>query len=291
MKIGIKLDCNVPKSAHGRALFGDCDIPLRLRSLDVEAVEIAIEIDTDLRDVIEHAHACCQSGLTVSLHPYTEFSPCNSAYFEKCESHCRKFHSRVFAAAAEIARHQKARVVVNIHAAAGSGDDDRRTLVNRSIEFFKWAKEWCRENVPRVRPVVELQFRPYAGENIIRIGDSYQELYEIVEASGVDACWDFGHAYMNAHRYELPAAPPDHLLSRIAHIHCHDVADSDHHPLVHDRVPWKVFLQAAVGAGFDGTVILEVPPDNFLAAGADSLETSIRRLSNAVSEIVERPGV
>jgi sugar phosphate isomerase/epimerase len=72
---------------------------------------------------------------------------------------------------------------------------------------------------------------------------------------------------MNAERFGLRLDPPDELWPRIVHIHCHDVNEIDHHPLVFDRVPWESMLARALDRGFDGTVVLEVPPENFLAAG------------------------
>ena len=47
MRLGIKFDCDVPKSASGKALFGLREIPFRFRRMGVGAVEIAVDPGTD----------------------------------------------------------------------------------------------------------------------------------------------------------------------------------------------------------------------------------------------------
>jgi len=80
---------------------------------------------------------------------------------------------------------------------------------------------------------------------------------------------------MNTRNFGLPLFPPAEFLRRIIHVHCHDADGEDHQPLVHGNVPWKEFLKKLAAAGFDGTVVLEVPARNFLASGGvESLERS-----------------
>ena len=102
------------------------------------------------------------------------------------------------------------------------------------------------------------------------------------QRAGVGVCWDFGHAWWNTHRYGWPLCPPDALLPRIRHVHCHDVSGpEDHQPLVYGVVPWRDFLKLLHDHGFDGRVILEVPPDQFLkAAGLQSLIDSVEALKS-----------
>jgi sugar phosphate isomerase/epimerase len=117
-----------------------------------------------------------------------------------------------------------------------------------------------------------------------RIGDCYAEHLEVIRRSGVDACWDFGHAVMNARRLGHPLDPPPEWLSRVAHVHCHDVGDEDHQPLIYGRVPWERFLEQLVEHGFDGIVVLEVPAEHFLAAGGfDTVVRSLELLRGATA--------
>lgn len=119
---------------------------------------------------------------------------------------------------------------------------------------------------------------------MLRIGDGWDELLEVVRQSSVEACWDFGHAYMNHVRLGRPLDPPDGLLSHVAHVHCHDVDREDHQPLVFGKVPWERLLGRLAACGFDGTVILEVPAEHFLAAGGlESLVRSVGELKRVVA--------
>ncbi|UCE38820.1 MAG: sugar phosphate isomerase/epimerase, partial [Thermoplasmata archaeon] len=114
-----------------------------------------------------------------------------------------------------------------------------------------------------------------------RIGDTYDELLEIVTRSHIQACWDFGHAYLNTQRYGVQLYPPEGLLPHIGHVHCHDVHSDDHHPLVYNTVPWQDFIKLLINSGFNGSIILEVPPSNFLEAGGiRSLANSLKALEN-----------
>jgi sugar phosphate isomerase/epimerase len=279
MTIGVKLDIGFQRNESYRKLFGKRDILSRLHALGVRAVETAVDFNTDFTDLAEHVRTCTKAGLLVSLHPYTEGMPCNPAHFSKLDPYCRRFHSRVFIAAEDAAICQGCKAVVNVHAAAGANGATRRTLVDESIRFFSWCREWCAENAPRVAVVAELQFRPHPHEAIVRIADNYEELIELTERAGVDACVDLGHAYMNAVRFGVPVEPPADLLKRTVHFHCHDADEMDHRPLVHGKVPCERVLRAAIEHGFDGTVVLEVPPETYLESGGfDALVRSIDKL-------------
>ncbi len=278
MTIGVKLDIGFSENKTYRQLFGVDDPFQLLWDLGIRAVEAAVDPKTDLAVLTTYTRKCSDAGFRVSLHPYSELTPFNPANFNE-DGLCRRFHSRVFVAAQGAAQKRGEVATVNIHGAAAPREQNRRSLLDRTIRFFAWARQWCIENTPGVKPVVELQFRPHPDETIQRIGDGYEELGEIARRAEVDTCWDFGHAYMNASRFGVPLDPPEELLDRVVHIHCHDVKDSDHYPLVFDRVPWERMLTAALERAFDGAVILEVPPENFLSAGGlPALVRSVEKL-------------
>jgi sugar phosphate isomerase/epimerase len=279
MTIGVKLDIGFHRSESCRKLFGNRNVLDRISALGARAVETAVDVGTDFSALAAHIRMCTKAGIRVSLHPYTEGTPCNPAHFSKLDPYCRQFHTRVFMAAEEAAVRQGRKAVVNVHGAAGVNGSDRRTLVDESIRFFTWSREWCAENAPQVTVVAELQFRPHANEPIQRIGDNYEELIELVERTRVDACLDLGHAYMNASRFGVPLEPPAELLKRVVHVHCHDADEIDHRPLVHDRVPCERVLRSAIEHGFDGTVVLEVPPEIYVESGGfDTFVQSIEKL-------------
>jgi len=285
MLIGLKVDIGFSEDETCRRLYGERDILSYLRELGIEAVETPVGPETRPHVLREHIARCINAGLKISLHPYSEATIFNPAYFSPAaDNPCRVLHERFLSLAAEAARMERSPTVVNIHAAAGSSEESRQHLVDQSIAFFSWAGRWCRQNAPEVGVTVELQISPNADEPRLRIGDTYEELLGIATQSEVRACWDFGHAYWNAYRYGWPLHPPDALLPRIGHVHCHDVrhdhvGGEDHQPLVYHTVPWRDFLTLLAGNGFDGRIILEVPPTEFpKAGGLQSLTDSVQAL-------------
>lgn len=280
VQIGIKLNIDFLDDPVCQSLYGEQNILQFLCKSGVRVIESPIDLWADDHVISQHVHRCLEAGLCVSYHPYTEGTENNAAFFANEKGNlCREMHERILGFARDTARAQQAVTVVNIHAAAASCENSRDELLCRSVEFFKWVLEWCHDHAPMVRPVVELQIRPYRGESTQRIGDNYAELLEITKRSGVGACWDFGHAFMNTRNFGGPLYPPDELLSKIVHVHCHDVAESDHHPLVYGNVPWKSFLGSLLKVGFDDKVIIEVQPEQFISAGGLPVVTeSIRAI-------------
>lgn len=234
----------------------------------------------------------------MSFHPYSEGLPANPAYFAEPGSAGRAegqrpaddggpssepvaLHARFLAMAGAVAEGQ-GDTVVNIHPAAVADDGvPRRVLVDRSVRFFTWARRWCEQHARHVRPVAELQVAPNADEFRIRIGDTPSELTEVVLGSGVGACWDAGHVVINHRRFGMAQDPPDALLGRIAHVHCHDVDQSDHRVPRHGDAPWRRFLERLAATGYTGTVVIEVTPPTFLDAGGLS---SVKEAIAAVRE-------
>ncbi|UCD51985.1 MAG: sugar phosphate isomerase/epimerase [Phycisphaerales bacterium] len=280
MLIGLKLDIGFSEDEICRQLYGRREILPFLRDLGVDLVETPVGAETQPDVLSEHVAQCVDAGLQVTLHPYSEGTIFNPAYFaDSADNPCRLLHERFFTLAAEAAQRQQAPTLVNIHGAAGTAADARRHLLDRSIAFFTWARAWCRQNAPEVGVTVELQISPNAGESRQRIGDRYEELLKIAAESEVQVCWDFGHAYWNTYRYDWPLTPPPKLLGRIGHVHCHDVYEGDHEPLVFNTVPWRDFISLLIDNGFDERIILEIPPCSFLdAGGIETLIASVQAL-------------
>jgi len=280
MLIGLKFDIGFSQDEVYRRLFGEREILPFLRELGVEVVETPVGPETETSVLQDHIARCVDAGLKVTLHPYSEGTVFNPVFFSLEEENlCRVLHERFFLLAAEAARRQQFPTVVNIHAAAGISADPRQYLLDQSISFFTWAHDWCRDNVPQVSVAVELQISPNADEPRQRIGDTYEELLEVSIATDAVACWDFGHAYWNTRRYGWPLYPPQALIPRIGHVHCHDVRGEDHQPLVYNTVPWRDFLKLLINNDFDGRIILEVPPSEFLhAGGLHTLTASLEAL-------------
>jgi sugar phosphate isomerase/epimerase len=285
MRIGLKLDIGFSENEDYRALFGHHRILDHLRGLGITLVETPMGVNTDEGSWRRHLWQCSEAGMLVSLHPYTEATPANSACFaESADNECVRTHERFFSWAAAAAEAQQEETVVVLHSAAGK--EVREDLLARSIAFFDWAGRWCRENAPDVRVAAELQISPNPDQDIRRIGDRWGELQAIAENSGVGICWDFGHTVMNARRSGLPLEPPADLLPRMAHVHCHDVSREDHQPLIFGAVPWQRFLRSLRTAEFNGTIILEIPARQFLVAGGlDTLHRSVAALQTFLRKL------
>jgi len=280
MLIGQKLNIGFSQDDNYRKLYGERDILAFLRAAGVELVETPIGPETSPDAFSEHVARCVDAGMQMTLHPYTEGRVFNLACFsDRPDNPSRRCHERFFSMAAEAARRQQAPTLVNIHGAAGISTDSRSDLVERSIAFFAWARQWCAQNAPDVNVTVELQLRPDPDEPKLRIGDRYDELLEVADRGGVKVCWDFGHAYWNAHNHGVPFAPPQELLDRMGHVHCHDARKYDHQPLLYDAVPWRDFIKRLIDNRYDERIILEVPTDAFLAAGGiDTVTASLQNL-------------
>lgn len=285
-RIGLKLDYKFAEDPNYRKLYGELDILKFLYKLGVRALETPVGPEMEEEEITEHIKLCTGAGLNLSFHPYSESRAANPTHFSLEDKNiCRVFHETIFRLADYAASLQQFETVVNIHPAAGHIKFDRDELLEKSIEFFHWAKSWCRANATRVIPVAELQIKPNVDEDIRRLGDNYDELLEIVRHTAVRICWDFGHAYMNTKRFGGPLYPPDELLPHITHVHCHDADAEDHRPLEYDNVPWKDFLTTLLDIGFDGTIILEIPPQSFLSAnGLNSLIGSVNSLLRMIEK-------
>ncbi|HSK97669.1 MAG TPA: TIM barrel protein [Euzebyales bacterium] len=282
MRIGMKLDADFDRSAPYQRLYDTTDVPTRLRDLGVEAVEIPLRPESDLEHVSGQARWCQRAGLRVSFHPYSEQHAANPAHFTGQSSAAAATHARFLAIAGTVAADQ-GDTVVNIHPAAVRQEGwSRRTLVERSVAFFEWARSWCDAHAGDVRPVAELQVAPFEDEPVIRIGDDPAELAEVIAHSGVGACWDVGHAVWNHRRFATEEEPDAALLARIAHVHCHDVADTDHHPPRHGDAPWQRFIRRLAATGYERTVIIEVAPGTFIdAGGMPAVEEAIAAVRTA----------
>jgi sugar phosphate isomerase/epimerase len=285
MLIGLKLDIGFAQDPEYRELYGEREILPFLRELGVEAVETPTGPQTDMALLKDHVWQCIDGGMKVSLHPYSEDTICNAAFFAPTgRNPCRQMHEQFFSLAAEIAQRQGYKAVVNLHGAAGSDVKARPYLLSQSIEFFTWAGDWCRRNAPNVVVTTELQVSPGPEEKRARIGDTFQELLKVARTAEVRICWDFGHFQLNTGEGLL--FPPFEAIDLIAHVHCHDINGDDHRPLLYGGVPWQEFLNLLFAHSYDGRVILEVPPHQFLKAGGiDSLIKSVSALQAFLTDL------
>jgi sugar phosphate isomerase/epimerase len=156
----------------------------------------------------------------------------------------------------------------------------RRGLLERSRGFFAAAVERLAGSPSGVRVVVEHQVPPAPREAVIRIGDTYAELLEVVAAVDLGLCWDTGHYLLSVQRRGQDPLPPDAFLRRVELVHLHDVTSAqwDHQVIRRGSEPLRRYVQLLCQAGFSGGVTLEYSAEAIRSAGsferviADSLD-------------------
>lgn len=286
MKVGFKLDVDYWDNDLYSRLFGDRDILETIWEKGVRAIEVPVGPLTDRMLLSEHIRRCTDAGFSVSVHPYSEATEYNPSCFEDSQQNpCRHFHEELFFLAMEASVQQKGVAVVNIHPAADLKTISRNVLLEQSVRFFAWAVGWCAQYTPSVLVTAELQIAAAPQEAVVRIGDSFSELEQIEDRSGCGLCWDFGHGYLNHLRYGIPQDPGPELLKKIVHVHCHDVEEDDHWPMLTNTSGWKERLGLLLHNGFDQTAIMEITPRNYLQAGGyEAFERSVENIFRAVSE-------
>lgn len=126
MLIGLKLDIGFSQNENYRRLYGGREILPFLREQGVEVVETPVGPETQPDAFGEHVARCVDAGLQVTMHPYSEGSIFNLAYFADGDDNpCRLLHERFFSLAAEAVQRQQAPTLVNIHGAAGTASNSR----------------------------------------------------------------------------------------------------------------------------------------------------------------------
>jgi sugar phosphate isomerase/epimerase len=261
MHVGWRIHPRHRQRETWRRLFGPQAPFSALKAVGIDAAEVPIAENRDMGDWRRVAEELIDAGLLVSLHPYTEGQPYNPLHFaEAVDNAGRRYFTDLTAVAQDLAERQRRDLVLVVHPAASEELVPRTMALHRSIAFFTWLQRHCRRHAPRVRPVAELQagLLPHEPPGV-RIGDGWAELKRLSEVSGCSLCWDLGHAWLNHRHAGVDEHPPSSFINRVAHVHCHDADDADHRPLVHDRVAWRSYLTSLRRAGFDGTVIIEVP--------------------------------
>src|SRR5882672_3703079 len=113
MRIGMKLEIGFAEQDAWRTLAGRRDVLALLRALGVSAVETPVGAETDGSALAHHLRLCEEAGLVISLHPYSEGTRANPAYFAPDAGNgCAALHTGFLAVAAEAALRQHVPAVV-----------------------------------------------------------------------------------------------------------------------------------------------------------------------------------
>jgi sugar phosphate isomerase/epimerase len=228
----------------------------------------------------EETRRCASHGLGVALHPYLRAADNPACFGETRESgQVAGLLADAAALAAGATGLPCALVVhpaeVRCGADAGPLDGRRQQLADRSHAFLA-ALEEAAGSRSGVVPLAEHQVPPAPGENVIRIGDTFAELLQVVDGLDLGLCWDTGHYLLSVERHGQAAVPPGTFVERVRAVHLHDVVEGKDHCIVSagsERLARHMRL--LLGTGFDGGVTFEYSAEAMREAG--SFEAVIAR--------------
>ena len=250
-----------------------------LRELGVSALEFKPNPSApdwaETQPLIEESY---RRGFRLSFHaPYK--APYNPAGFSGADR--REIEQLYRPALAYAAGFGQVGSPVSLVVHGAKGPRPRAELRRDTLSFLKWITD----EFPSLCPNIELLAR---SRQKTKVGDNKAELLEIVSELGSRAgiCWDLGHDARNGAQ-----PPPPGFTVLVRHVHVHDISPDgrDHSPLIFGNVPYERYLSLLAGAGYAGTVILEVNGHlvaRFATArGAEPLQvlaTSLERLGRAI---------
>jgi sugar phosphate isomerase/epimerase len=168
-----------------------------------------------------------------------------------------------------------------MHAAVSQPPADHAALVADTIAYLHWVLE----TFPGLHLALENNHPQIRDE--IKVGIQREDVLEIanhLSPARMGICWDMGHDYLR-HMHDEPS--PE-WLSRVTHVHLHDVDDDDqdHYPLVLGNVPHQYWLQRLKQVGMKGIVVLELKGERLKDWSMDqirmALVTSIETIAREV---------
>ncbi len=250
----------------------DIDVYSLLHKLGFDYVEFGVgpcQRGEELSRLHREVEACCKQGLGVALHPYLSGSD-NSTFFGITPESEAAVRSVIKAASSTAASSGK-KVSLVLHPAEcfyemSDRDVFHSEMLRRSKFFF-----------------AEHQVPPTTGEGIIRIGDTYMELLDVITGIGLRICWDTGHYILSVERHGQDEEPSTEFLDRVGCVHLHDVVDGQDHRLItvgSDRP--RRYLTMLLQNGFSGGVTLEYSLESIRLAGGveETLRSSVEVLSD-----------
>lgn len=265
MQLGMKVETGRVGEDEWLRQFGSADRLLRhLSEAGADFAEFPLGDDTQLDTVRAMGHHAADAGLAVSLHPYLhhELAP---EIFDASRSAERL--REILQLAQDLAGAAGQYVSMVFHGGVARywpHEVDYDQAVRAGQAFFRFIDAERRLRFPDVRPYAETQLPHDATDReLVRLGDTYGRVLELIEGTDVEVCWDFGHAWRSVLLKKHPVQPPPWFLDRVGHVHLHDAyADEtdyhDHQPLGGGDLPWAQYLATLAGQGYDGRILLEV---------------------------------
>jgi len=152
-------------------------------------------------------------------------------------------------AALQISRRIPFRVLIahlGIPRTQASSADNSRDGARRSIETLRGLAEPL-----GVRVVLEV-----IPNELSRAGSLVHFVEEVLEATDVGICLDFGHAHMDGDLVDAIETVSEHLMT--THVHDNRGRTDDHLVPFEGTIDWPGALTAVQKVGYDGTLVLEI---------------------------------
>jgi sugar phosphate isomerase/epimerase len=137
-------------------------------------------------------------------------------------------------------------VHLGIPRSQASPTDNSRDAARRSVEAVRAAAEPL-----GVRVAVEV-----IPNELSRAGSLVHFLEEVVDATDVGICLDFGHAHMDGDLVEAVETVSEHLIT--THVHDNRGRTDDHLVPFDGTIDWPGSLTAIQKVGYEGTLLLEI---------------------------------
>lgn len=251
----------------------------KAREFGAGFVELVVVEDAPLDGIARLGRLAHEAGLGVSLHPYL-YGALAAEAFDPGDV---DGFAPMLQVAEELGRGAGEPTAVILHGGRARTAPHHRPYdqaMSAAKAFFRWLAGQVDRVYPNVRALCETQIptRPADGE-WDRLGDTYQTCLALVADTGLDVCWDFGHAYAAWWRGKHEQFPPPEFLARVGHVHAHDTVSvnddiEDHRPLGAGISPWRTYLTMLAERAYDGPILFET--GGWAEQGYDGLEEMLR---------------
>jgi len=272
VKYGVKINPKEMGDSSWREALGDPARFLgRLREYGVGFVEFTWTEDMNYSAIATIGRRAWQEGLSSSIHPYLY----GDLAVEVFDARSAQGLAGIFELAEALGASSGVCVPLVFHGGRADCDPHNRTLEQATAaarEFFRWADRATKQTYPNVRVFCETQMPVFPEDGAwTRVGDTYATCLELVEATDVEVCWDFGHGFGSFLLGKHGEFPGQEFLARVGHVHAHDTVMTesgayDHRPLGKGFCPWRRYFQLLAEQGFAGNILFEVAlkrPDGY----------------------------
>jgi sugar phosphate isomerase/epimerase len=237
-----------------------------MRDVELGYVELALKKNRLSREALQADIDFYQAaGLALFFHPYYECQGFGTTDENKA---LRPNLSLVLELAHTVGIAQNLPPTLNFHAASGRARHGREAMLEESIAFFSWLMAEVDRQGAEVVITVEFSLPRQGGW--LHLCDNFDELRAVLAAiphPRFGWCWDMGHSTMRYLMFNEAFPLPDTaLLTRLRHVHIHDVdfrLAKDHRRIGTGQAPLGQYLALIQNAGYQGGLTMEYDVQEF----------------------------